>query len=97
MAAATASLTVMTLVPERRRIIREIREDVFAFLEKNNIAFIPSVSNCFMLDAKVPARRRLRAMQKEKVYLGRVWPAMPTHARVTSARAKRWRSSRRRC
>ena len=83
MAAATASLKVKTLVPERRRIIREIREDVFAFLEKNNIPFIPSVSNCFMLDAKAPARRLLRAMQKEKVYLGRVWPAMPTHARVT--------------
>ncbi len=83
MAAATASLRVKTLVPERRRIIREVREDVFAFLEKNNISFIPSVSNCFMLNAKVPARRLIRAMQKEKVYLGRVWPAMPTHARVT--------------
>jgi histidinol-phosphate/aromatic aminotransferase/cobyric acid decarboxylase-like protein len=22
-------------------------------------------------------------MQKEKVYIGRVWPAMPTYARVT--------------
>ncbi len=83
MSAATASLKVKTLVPERRRIIREVREDVFAFLEKNNISFIPSVSNCFMLDAKVPARRLTRAMQKEKVYIGRVWPAMPTHARVT--------------
>ena len=83
MAAATASLKVKTLVPERRRIVREIREDVIAFLEKNNISFIPSVSNCFMLDAKVPARRLTRAMQKEKVYIGRVWPAMPTCARVT--------------
>jgi histidinol-phosphate aminotransferase len=83
MAAAIASLKVKTLVPERRRIIKEIREDLFAFLEKNNISFIPSVSNCFMLDAKVPARRLIRAMQKEKVYIGRVWPSMPTYARVT--------------
>jgi histidinol-phosphate aminotransferase len=82
-AAATASLKVKTLVPERRRIVKEVREDVFAFLEKNNISFIPSVSNCFMLDAKVPARRLIRAMQKEKVYIGRVWPAMPTYARIT--------------
>ncbi len=82
-AAAIASLKVKTLVPERRRIIKDVREDVFSFLEKNNISYIPSVSNCFMLDAKVPARRLIRAMQKEKVYIGRVWPSMPTHARVT--------------
>jgi len=82
-AAAIASLKSKTLVPDRRRIIKDVREDVFAFLEKNNISFIPSVSNCFMLDAKVPARRLIRAMQKEKVYIGRVWPAMPTCARVT--------------
>jgi histidinol-phosphate aminotransferase len=83
MAAATASLKVKTLVPERRRITREIREDVFDFLEKNNIPFIPSVSNCFMLNARLPARRLIRALQKEKVYIGRVWPSMPTYARVT--------------
>lgn len=82
-AAATASLKVKTLVSERRRIVKDIREDVYAFLEKNNISFIPSVSNFFMLDAKLPARRLIRAMQKEKVYIGRVWPAMPTYARVT--------------
>jgi histidinol-phosphate aminotransferase len=82
-AAAIASLKVKTLVTERRRIIKDTREDVFAFLEKNNVSFIPSVSNCFMLDAKVPARRLIRAMQKEKIYIGRVWPSMPTHARIT--------------
>jgi histidinol-phosphate aminotransferase len=82
-AAAIASLKVGTLVPERRRIVKELREDVFAFLEKNNVSFVPSVSNFFMLDAKVPARRLIRAMNKEKIYIGRVWPAMPTCARVT--------------
>ncbi|HEV2666062.1 MAG TPA: pyridoxal phosphate-dependent aminotransferase [Blastocatellia bacterium] len=82
-AAAIASLKVKTLIPERRRIVKEVREDLFAFLEKNNISFVPSVSNFFMLDARVPARRLIRAMQKEKVYIGRVWPAMPTCARIT--------------
>jgi len=81
--AATASLKSKTLVPERRRLIKDVREDVFSFLEKNNVAFIPSVSNCFMLDAKAPAKRLVRALQKEKVYVGRVWPALPTHARVS--------------
>lgn len=80
---ATASLKVKTLVPERRKIIKDVREDVFSFLEKNNIGYVPSVSNCFMLDAKRPAKRLVAALTKEKVYIGRVWPAMPMHARVT--------------
>ena len=83
MVGATASLKVKNLVPERRKLIKDIREDVFAFLQKNNLEFVPSVSNCFMLNAKMPARRLINAMQKEKVYIGRVWPAWPTHARVS--------------
>jgi histidinol-phosphate aminotransferase len=83
MVGAAASLKVKNLVPERRRIVKDVREDVFAFLQKNNIAFAPSVSNCFMLDAKMPARRLVNAMKKEKIYIGRVWPAWPTHARVS--------------
>ncbi len=83
MVGATASLKSRNLVADRRKIIKDTREDVFAFLQKNNISFVPSVSNCFMLDAKMPARRLVNAMQKEKVYIGRVWPAWPTYARVS--------------
>jgi len=83
MVGATASLKVKNLVPERRKIIKDIREDVFAFLQKNNITFVPSVSNCFMLDAKAPARRLVNVMKKEKIYIGRVWSAWPTHARIS--------------
>ncbi|MDQ3009659.1 MAG: pyridoxal phosphate-dependent aminotransferase [Acidobacteriota bacterium] len=83
MVGATASLKVKTLVPDRRKIIKDVREDVFSFLEKNKIEYVPSVSNCFMLNAKMPARRLVNAMQKEKIYIGRVWPAWPTHARIS--------------
>src|SRR5215470_15939052 len=83
MVGATASLKAKNLVPERRRVVKDVREDVFAFLQKNNVTFVPSVSNCFMLDAKTPARRLVEAMKKEKVYIGRVWPAWPTYARVS--------------
>jgi histidinol-phosphate aminotransferase len=83
MVGATASLKAKNLVPERRRVVKGIREDVFAFLQKNNVTFVPSVSNCFMLDAKMPARRLVESMKKEKVYIGRVWPAWPTYARVS--------------
>ena len=83
MVGATASLKVKTLIPERRKIIKDVREDVFSFLEKNNIAYVPSVSNCFMLDVKRPAKPFVKAMQKEKIYVGRVWPAWPMHARIS--------------
>jgi histidinol-phosphate aminotransferase len=83
MVGATASLKSRNLVPERRKVIKDIREDVFGFLQKNNISFVPSVSNCFMLDTRMPARRLVNAMRKEKIYIGRVWPAWPTYARVS--------------
>ncbi len=83
MVGATASLKAKNLVPERRKLIKDVREDVFAFLQKNNISFIPSVSNCFMIDTKMPARRVINAMAKEKVYIGRVWPVWPTYARIS--------------
>ena len=36
-----------------------------------------------MVDVKQPGANILSAMRKEKVYIGRVWPAWPTHVRVT--------------
>ena len=83
MIGATAILKVKTLVPERRKIIKDIREDVFSFLAKNNFDFVPSVSNCFMLNIKRPAKPFVKAMQKEKIYVSRVWPAWPMHARIS--------------
>ena len=83
MVGATASLKHKTLVPERRKMTKDTREDVFSFLNKNNIAFVPSDSNCFMLDAKRPGAQLVKAMAAEKVFIGRVWPAWPTHTRIT--------------
>src|SRR5262249_9201128 len=83
MVGAMASLRVKTLAPERKKSMRAIRGDVFAFLHKNNIDFVPSSSNCFMLNAGRPARDYIRAMQAKRVYVGRVWPAWPTYSRVT--------------
>jgi len=83
MAAASASLQVKSLVPERRKIIADVRENVFEFLEKNNFTYIPSVSNCFMINVKRPGGEIIAAMRNENVYIGRVWPSWPTHVRVT--------------
>jgi histidinol-phosphate aminotransferase len=83
MVGAEASLKVKTLVPERKKNLRAVREETFEFLAKNNIGFVPSVSNCFMLDTKKPAMEYVKAMVAEKVYVGRVWQAMPNYARIT--------------
>jgi histidinol-phosphate aminotransferase len=83
MAAATASLKVKNLVRERRKIIGDIRADVFAFLEKHKFSYVASVSNKFMVDGKRPGGEIAAAMRRYNVYIGRVWPSWPNHVRVT--------------
>lgn len=83
MAGAHASLNVKSLVPERRKIVKDIREDVFSWMEKNNYKFVPSVSNKFMVDVKRPGQEVVKAMAAENVFIGRVWPAWPTYVRVS--------------
>jgi histidinol-phosphate aminotransferase len=82
-AAATASLNDTTLVPTRKKIIADIRNDTFSFLTANNYSFIPSESNCFMIDTKRDGKAFYDAMAAKKVYIGRVWPVWPTYVRVT--------------
>jgi histidinol-phosphate/aromatic aminotransferase/cobyric acid decarboxylase-like protein len=83
LAAATASLKVKTLIAERRRINADVREDVFNWLEQKKFTYVPSVSNKFMLETHKPGMATVEGMRKENVYIGRVWPAWPTHVRVT--------------
>ena len=83
MVGAQASLKVKNLVPERRKTIQDIREDVFAFLDKHKFAYVPSVSNKFMVDVKRPGNEVVMALRQEKVYIGRVWDAWPAHVRVS--------------
>jgi histidinol-phosphate/aromatic aminotransferase/cobyric acid decarboxylase-like protein len=83
MTAASTSLAEKNLVPERRKLIGKVREDTFNFLEKNKFSYVPSVSNCFMVDTKRPGNDVVMAMRNEKIYIGRVWKAWPTHVRVT--------------
>jgi histidinol-phosphate/aromatic aminotransferase/cobyric acid decarboxylase-like protein len=83
MAAATASLKSKSVVPERRKIIGDVRADVLGFLEKHRFKYVPSVSNKFMVDVGRPGGEIIEAMRKENVYIGRVWPAWPTYVRVS--------------
>ena len=83
MAAASASLEAKYLVPERRKLIGDVREDTLAFLDKHNFSYVPSMSNCFMVDVKRDPRTVISAMRDEKVFIGRVWPSWKTHVRVS--------------
>lgn len=81
--AARTSLQHKGLVLERKTINTGIRNDVFSWLAANKYFFVPSESNCFMVDVKRPGKQFIEAMEAKKVYIGRVWPAWPTHVRVT--------------
>jgi histidinol-phosphate aminotransferase len=84
MVGAMASLQVSKkLVPERRKIIGDVREDVCAWLAKKNIQFVPSVSNKIMIETGRPGAEVFQAMLNEKVVIGRTWPSWPTYVRVS--------------
>ncbi|HEY1676262.1 MAG TPA: pyridoxal phosphate-dependent aminotransferase [Candidatus Sulfotelmatobacter sp.] len=81
--AATVSLKDPSLAAERRRINASVRQQTFQFLDRNGFTYIPSESNCFMVDTKRPGQQLRDAMAKENVLVGRIWPIMPTWVRVT--------------
>jgi histidinol-phosphate aminotransferase len=88
MVAGTASLKDKQVIPVRKKIIGDVRRDTIAFLEKRGIPVVPSVSNKFMMDVKRPGQEFVEAMFKEKILIGRVWKAWPTHVRVSVGTAE---------
>src|SRR5581483_924810 len=78
-----ASLKVKNLVAERRKVIGDTRTDVFDWLSAKNVEFIPSESNCFMVNVKRPGREFFANMAAKNVYVGRSWPVWPNWVRVT--------------
>jgi histidinol-phosphate aminotransferase len=83
LAAASASLKDRQLVAERKGINARVRAEVFSWLDRKGYSYIPSEANFFMLDAKRPAKPAIDAMAKQNVFIGRIWPAMPTYTRIT--------------
>ncbi len=81
--AATASLKDADLIPQRRHINASIRQETFQWLDRNGYSYIPSESNCFLLDTKRPGKQAIDAMATQKVFVGRIWPIMPTYVRIT--------------
>ncbi len=82
-AAANVSLLEPELVPERKKIISDIRNETFSWLVANNYSFVPSVSNCFMINTGRDGKSVIAAMQAKNVYIGRTWPIWPNYVRIT--------------
>lgn len=81
--AASASLKDAQVVSERRAMNASVRQQTFDWLDRNGYTYIPSESNCFMIDVKKPARQVQQAVAKENVFIGRTWPVMPNWLRIT--------------
>lgn len=82
-AAATASLREPNLVSERKQINASIRQEVFQWFDEKGFSYIPSQTNFLMVETKRPAKEIIDAMAERNVFIGRVFPALPTHVRVT--------------
>lgn len=94
-AAGKASLLDHTLVPERRKIVAEIRTQTIAWLKQQGYATTPAESNCFMVDMGRPAGPVRRALAAREIYVGREWSAWPNFMRVTVGTAEEMAAFRR--
>jgi histidinol-phosphate aminotransferase len=83
MVGAIASLKVKGLVERRREAIGEIREQTADWLKTKGFTVLPSEANMLMVDVRKPGRQVFDALLKEKVVIGRSWPSMPKHVRIT--------------
>ena len=83
LAAAIASLDDLDHVPNGQRLNREAKAFVTSELEKMGYKQIPSQANFIMFDCKRPVVPLIEAMKQRRVHVGRLFPALPNHMRLT--------------
>ena len=83
LAAATASLQDPAQVTNGRTLNTEARAFSIGELAKLGFNSIPSQANFFMVDVKRPVTPLIAAMRQHNVMVGRLFPAMPNHMRVS--------------
>jgi histidinol-phosphate aminotransferase len=83
LAAATASLDDPDHVPHGQRLNHEAKTFVTSELEKMGYKQIPSQANFVMFDCKKPVVPLIKAMKERNVHVGRLFPALPNHMRLT--------------
>lgn len=83
MVGATASLKEKNLVAQRRKIIGDVRNDLFSWFSKKNYKFLPSETNNFMVATNGGAKKFIDGMFDQKILVGRIWTSMPNHVRIS--------------
>jgi histidinol-phosphate aminotransferase len=87
-AAGIASLRNPQHLATRKAENTRLREQTVAWLASRGHACLPSQANCFMVDVQGDGRAFSAAMARHKVFVGRSWPALPQHVRVTVGTAE---------
>ena len=83
LSAATGNLDDPEQVPTGQRLIREAKAFTTSELENMGYKLIPSQANFFMVDVKRPVVPLIQALKQRNVQVGRLFPALPNHMRVT--------------
>jgi histidinol-phosphate aminotransferase len=83
LAAAIASLDDREQVANSRRLNKQTRQFVIDEVAKLGYQHIPSEANFMMIDLKQPVRPVIDGLRQRNVQVGRVFPSLPNHMRVT--------------
>jgi histidinol-phosphate aminotransferase len=83
LAAAVASLDDAEQVANGRRLNSEAKSFVIGELDKLGYKQIPSQANFIMFDLKRPVVPLIQALKQRNVQVGRLFPALPNHMRLT--------------
>lgn len=81
--AASASLDDLDQVQNGQRLNGEAKAYTIGELDKLGYNTIPSQANFIMFDCKRPVVPLIQSMKQQNVHVGRLFPALPNHMRVT--------------
>ena len=81
--AASASLDDVDQVNNGRKLTSEAKSFTTSELDKMGYKLIPSQANFIMFDCKRPEVPIIKAMKERNVQVGRLFPALPNHMRLT--------------
>ncbi|MCA1829488.1 MAG: aminotransferase class I/II-fold pyridoxal phosphate-dependent enzyme [Myxococcales bacterium] len=85
-AAGRASLADAAWAAEGKRRNAATRANVVSELQRRGFTVIPSQANFIMFDTRKPVKPLIAALKERGVEVGRLFPALPTHLRVTIGR-----------
>jgi histidinol-phosphate aminotransferase len=83
LAAARAGLADPGYVAESRRRTLRAKAWVISELQRMGYRVLPSATNFLMTDLRRPVSPVIEALRQRNVEVGRLFPALPTHLRVT--------------